>query len=101
MSEILREDRRIAVIVSDIVEIMNLFKMALSGQDSPVQGAGALIWLPCPSSGPVSAMGIVMVYVKLASEIQLLKFQLNFSEISIADPELLEICKLEVRVVTL
>ena len=43
----------------------------------------------------------VMVYVKLASEIQLLKFQLNFSEISIADPELLEICKLEVRVVTL
>ena len=43
----------------------------------------------------------IMVYVKLASEIQLLKFQLNFSEISIADPELLEICKLEVRVVTL
>ena len=44
---------------------------------------------------------LAMVYVKLASEIQLLKFQLNFSEISIADPELLEICKLEVRVVTL
>ena len=44
---------------------------------------------------------VFMVYVKLASEIQLLKFQLNFSEISIADPELLEICKLEVRVVTL
>ena len=39
--------------------------MALSGQDSPVQGAGALTWLPCPSSGPVSAMGIVVLIMPM------------------------------------
>jgi hypothetical protein len=55
-----------------------------------------------PQKTPLCAgTPISMVYVKLASEIQLLKFQLNFSEISAADSELLEICKLEVRVVTL